>query len=181
MLKKKTTDSKKYSVIGWVVYFGSGVLGILNYVDLALVGFMVSYIILFLLSVYYEKEQLDKGLMMIMIGACFVVLLSAITGLDLNNSQLFKVSESMKMPFTALVAIAGATFFGAGGSMIANVAAANSTDAPSTPLPMKCENKLSLNNVEDRLEKNNRLLWGVIILMTMVLIVLAALIIVVLI
>lgn len=173
MKKNKTTRSKKFSLLGWFVYSISFILGAFDHVDFALIGFTTSYIILFLWSVHYRKPQLDKGLLMIMTGSFFVVVLTSATGLEVNDDKIFDVPDQMRMSFTVLVTIAGATFFGAGGSMIANVAAEHASDRPILTIS---ENKLLLDKVEDKLKRTNRLLWVIILLVVIAFIVLLVLI-----
>ena len=160
-MKRKNTRKKTYAVIGWVVYILSMIIGIIGYVEIALIGFLSSYMILFLWSVHYQIPQLDKGVMMILTGTFFVVVLSAIAGLEVNDSRILLVPEQMKMSFVALVTIAGATFFGAGGSVIANVASEHSSDSP---VSIKNEDRLSLSNVEAKLAKIQQLMWWIILL-----------------
>lgn len=157
----KTTESKKFSVLGWFIYIISIMLGVMGFIDFSLMGFSLSYMILFLWSVHYRKSQLDKGLLMIITGAFFVIVLTTAAGLDVNEDKIFDVPEKMKLSFTALVTIAGATFFGAGGSMIANVAADHSSDSPSSSM---YEKNISLRSIEGKLSNMYKLLWLVIIL-----------------
>ncbi|EJB8504583.1 hypothetical protein MW364_002761 [Vibrio parahaemolyticus] len=171
-MKNKTTKSKKYGVLGWLVYFLSLLLGTFNYVDFSLIGFLVSYIILFLWIVHYETTQLDKGVIMILSGACFVVLLTTAAGLEVKDSRVFDVPEQLKLQFVVLVTIAGATFFGAGGSVIANVATEHSSDSP---INVSNENKQSFARVEKRLKAIYRLLCTLIILVSMSTIILSCL------
>ncbi|WP_188630984.1 hypothetical protein [Oceanisphaera marina] len=98
---------------------------------------------------------------MIVIGALFVIVLTTAAGLDVNDNKIFDVPEKMKLSFTALVTIAGATFFGAGGSMIANVAAEHSSDSPSSSL---YEKNISLRSVEDKLSTIHNLLWLILVI-----------------
>ncbi|CAH7217098.1 conserved membrane hypothetical protein [Vibrio chagasii] len=155
MFKNKTTKSKKYGFLGWFIYALSLALGTLNYVDVSLIGFLISYIVLFLWVVHYEITQLDKGMVMILSGAFFVGVLTTSAGLEVSDDRIFDVPEQLKLSFVALVAIAGATFFGAGGSMIANVATMHSSDSA---ININKDNKLYLVRVEKKLKAIYRLL-----------------------
>ncbi len=163
-MKNKTTKSKKLGVFSWLMYFLSLLLGIFNQVDFALIGFLISYITLFLWVVHYETSQLDKGLLMVLSGTCFVVLLTTAAGLEVKEGRIFDVPKQLELSFVGLVAIAGATFFGAGGSVIANVATEHSSDSP---VNIDKENKLLLAGVEGRLKAIYRMLCALIILVSM--------------
>ncbi|CAI2321101.1 DUF6785 family protein [Vibrio parahaemolyticus] len=158
-MRTRTTNSKKYGVIGWLVYVLSLLLGKYNHVDFALIGFTVSYVILFLWIVHYEMTQLDKGLLMILYGACFVVLLTA----AVEDGRQFSVPEQAELSFVVLIAVAGSTFFGGGGSMIANVATKHSSDTPDSATQ---ENALSLTAIETQLKTMRHLLWILIALLS---------------
>ncbi len=158
---KKTTKSIKYSVLGWFIYFISMLLGMNDLTDFALIGFLCSYLILFLWSVFYEKDQLGKGTIMIMSGVFFVVALGGAAGIDNESTiKLFSVPDNLKATYVALLSIASATFLGAGGSVVANVAADNSTDNQKFTAR---ENALSLNRTEEQLANIYRLIKCAII------------------
>lgn len=149
-MKKLTTKKKRYGVVGWGVYFATLLLGILNYVQVVPVGLLFSYMIIFLWLVHYEIEQLDKGLLLLCNGVVFVLFTSTVAGLEGSNGALFAVPEQTRIALVALVMMAGSTFLGAGGSVIANVAADHSSDRTIT----KNETQ-SLVNVEAKLKCTN--------------------------
>ncbi|HHX8566265.1 TPA: hypothetical protein ACVO0N_004199 [Vibrio diabolicus] len=158
---KKTTKSIKYSVLGWFLFFVSMLLGMSDLTNLALIGFLFSYLTLFLWSVFYEKDQLEKGTIMILSGVFFVVALGGAASLDNESTiKLFSVPDNLKAAYVALLSIASATFLGAGGSVVANVASVNSTDNKEF---ISRENALSLNRTEEQLATIQRLLKYTII------------------
>lgn len=112
--------------------------------------------IIFLWLVHYEIEQLDKGLLLLCNGVVFVLFTSTVAGLEGSNGALFAVPEQTRIALVALVMMAGSTFLGAGGSVIANVAADHSSDRTIT----KNETQ-SLVNVEAKLKAIYRLLWAI--------------------
>ncbi|ART79538.1 hypothetical protein [Oceanisphaera avium] len=171
-MKNKATKSKKYGVIGWFIYVLSLFLGAFGYVGFSVFGFTLSYIILFLWMVHYEITQLDKGTLMITSGTFFVLILSAALGLEIKESQIFDVPENLNFAFIAIVTIAGATFIGAGGSVIANVATAHSIDSP---INIAKENKISTLSVEKQLKVIYRLLLIIILLVSIFIILLTGL------
>lgn len=171
-MKNKITKSKKYGVLGWFFYILSLLLGMFSYIKLSMFGFVFSYIILFLWMVHYETTQLDKGTLMIFSGTFFVGVLSAALGLEVEESRILYVPENLHFSFIAIVTLAGATFFGAGGSIIANVATAHSIDSP---VSVAKENKISIFNVEKRLKIIYRLLLTIILLVSIFIILLTGL------
>ena len=98
---------------------------------------------------------------MILSGVFFVVALGGAASLDNESTiKLFSVPDNLKAAYVALLSIASATFLGAGGSVVANVASVNSTDNKEF---ISRENALSLNRTEEQLATIQRLLKYTII------------------
>jgi len=129
----KSTDSKLFFYVGVAIYFIALVLGGAGFTTISLILFVASYLALFLWSVSYKTDQLSKGFGLVLIGSGFVGVLGFAIGfsnIGEDIKPLLFIPDNLTLSYSVFMAIVAASFTGAGGSVLANVATNSSTDSP---------------------------------------------------
>lgn len=151
-------------ITGFLSFFAAILVGIYNCHKVSLFLFFISYISLFIGSVSYKAIVFCKGVLLVVIGAFYVVSLSYFVGIsmfDNNKNPIISVPDYFIFSYNFLVLIAGSSFAGTAGSVFANSAINSATDSI-----MGIEKK-EINDLKEMNEKIDRIIVSIRVMLVM--------------